>query len=136
MPNDDHDARVDAWIAARPSEPRAIRAWVERMPPMPERRERIVYKVTEQPAPVIAAAPPREELPELNPAVEALADAIGATTGRLERRIRELELQLGYERRLRELENKLSRLTADLDADHSRSAAPLIPLRGGGKNAA
>jgi hypothetical protein len=65
-----------------------------------------------------------------------LAKEAGAMIGKLQRRVRELELQTGYEQRLRELEAKINKLSADMDADHAPSAAPLIPLRGGRGNAA
>ena len=49
----------------------------------------------------------------------------------LEQRLRELELQFAYERRIRECETKLDKLSADIDAGHARTAAPLTPLKGG-----
>jgi hypothetical protein len=44
-------------------------------------------------------------------------------------------MQVGFEKRIREVEAKIDKLSADMDADHAHSAAPLIPLRGG-RNAA
>ena len=68
--------------------------------------------------------------------VMLLADDVGEVVGRLERRVRELENQLGFEKRIRELELKIIKLSADMDADHSRTGAPLIPLKGGRDGAA
>jgi len=42
-----------------------------------------------------------------------LAEEAGTMLGKLERRVRELEMQVGYEKQLRELESKLNRLSAD-----------------------
>jgi len=139
---------IDAWSEQMPdvSDRRALKAWLDAMPEVrsqtpPPADDALVYKTTERPPPVAKEidAPPtwvdvaRSEALLL---VEALADEVGADFGKLEQRVGELENQVGFEKRLRELELKLGKLSADMDADHSRTAAPLIPLKGGRDGAA
>src|SRR5262249_26000388 len=135
---------IDVWIEQQPdvSDTRALRRWLDAMPEVrsqtsvPAPSDELVYKTIERPAPPIEPTPQmsdwadvaRREALQL---VEALAEEVGTETGKLERRVRELENQLGLERRIRELELKIVKLSADMDADHSRTVSPLISLRGG-----
>ena len=128
--------------------------------PAPSSDDRVIYKTIER------AAPVEKETTQMDPAterawndwaeghvdvvrreaqqlVEILADEVGSETGKLQRRnceleqrVRELEIQLGFEKRIRELELKIIKLNADIAVDHSRTAAPLIPLKGGRDGAA
>jgi hypothetical protein len=156
MPSD-LDDQIDAWAAEMPSDTREIRTWVARMPEIRSSAppaDRVVFKTIEQPVSVVAQAEQTDTSDAWNAWATAhcdlvreemngLADEAGAMVGKLERRVQELErrnheleMRIGYEERLRELETKLARLGADLDADHSRTAAPLIPLKGGRGSAA
>jgi hypothetical protein len=151
MPQHDLNDQIEAWAAEMPTDTRAIRAWADRMPRIrssaPASVDRVIYKTTEQPSPVAQAeqtdtsdawnawAEAHVDIArhQARETLEALADEAGAMIGRvenrtheLERRVRELELQLGYENRIRELEAKIASLSADLDADHSRRAAAAI----------
>ena len=144
---------TDVWIEQQPdvSDTRALRRWLDAMPEVraqtpPPADAGLVYKTTEQPPPTAE----QQQQMDLDVArsealhlVEALADEVGSELGKLakrnselEQRVRELEVQLGYEKRIRELELKITKLSADLDADHSRTAAPLIPLLKGGRGSA
>jgi hypothetical protein len=152
MPRD----AIDVWAEQRPDagDRRALERWLDAMPEIrsqtskPAPSNELVYKTIERPAPTAEASPQmdptterawndwaeshvdvaRREAQEIT---EILAEEVGTITGKLERRIHELEIQLAYEKRLHEFEIRLSKLTADLDADHARTAAPLIPLKGG-----
>jgi hypothetical protein len=135
---------IDLWCEQQPdvSDRHALRRWLDAMPavrdaPRPSADD---DKVTERPP--IAEEPPQMDLDvarsEALQLVEGLADEVGSELGKLaqrnselEQRVRELEVQFGYEQRLRELELKIAKLIGDLDADHSRTAAPLLALRGG-----
>jgi hypothetical protein len=155
---------TDLWIEQQPdvSDRRALRRWLDEMPEVKSQTpspadDGLIYKTVERPPPV------EKETTQMDPTterawndwaegvargealrlVEGLADEVGGEFGKLvqrnselERRVRELELQLSYEKRIRELELKIIKLNADMDADHSRTAAPLIPLRGGRGSAA
>jgi hypothetical protein len=159
------DRDEDDWCNQMPdvSNRRAFNAWLDRMPVIESRtskqKDQLVYKTIERPSPV------EKETTQMDPAterawndwaeghvdvvrreaqqlVEILADEVGSETGKLQRRnceleqrVRELEIQLGFEKRIRELELKIIKLSADID-DHSRTAAPLIPLKGGRDGAA
>jgi hypothetical protein len=112
----------------------------------PAPSDELVYKVTERPAPI--AEEKQMDLldvarSEAQQFVEFLADEVGSEIGKLaqrnselERRVRELEVQLAFEKRLRELELRMVKLNDDMDADHSQTASPLIPLKGGRGSAA
>ena len=144
---------TDVWIEQQPdvSDTRALRRWLDAMPEVraqtpPPADAGLVYKTTEQPPPTAE----QQQQMDLDVArsealhlVEALADEVGGELAKLaqrnselERHVRELELQIAYEKRVRELENKIGKLSADIDFDHSRTAAPLIPLKGGRDGAA
>jgi hypothetical protein len=148
---------VDLWCEQRPnvSDRTAMQRWLDAMPEVRSQTrtltradDELVYKVIERPAPEKETSQmdstterawndwaediARREAMQI---VEALADEIGAMTGQLERRVRELEVQVGHEQRIRELESKLSKLSADLDTDHTRTP-PLIPFKGGRNDAA
>jgi hypothetical protein len=147
------------------SDRRALRRWLDAMPevrsqtsvPAPSSDDRVIYKTIER------AAPVEKETTQMDPTterawndwaegvarrealrlVEMLAEEVGTETGKLQRRdgeleqrVRELEIQLGFEKRIRELELKIIKLNADIAVDHSRTAAPLIPLKGGRDGAA
>jgi hypothetical protein len=144
---------IDLWAEQQPdvSDRRALRRWLDAMPEVRSQTpspadDGLIYKTVERPPPVAEEQPQmdldvaRSEALHL---VEALADEVGSEVGKLakrnselEQRVRELEVQLGYEKRIRELELKIVKLSADMDADHSRTAAPLIPLKGGRDGAA
>jgi hypothetical protein len=136
---------IDIWCEQQPdvSDRRALQRWLNAMPEVrsqtPSADDRLIYKTIERPAPV---DPPTERdyldvaRSEALQLVEILADEVGSDLGKLERRVHALENQLGLEKRIRELELQLIKLSADMDADHSRTAAPLIPLRGGRDGAA
>jgi hypothetical protein len=150
---------IDVWAEQQPdvSDARALRRWLDAMPEVrsqttPSADDRLIYKTVERPPPVEkettqmrawndwAEGVARREALRL---VEMLAEEVGTETGKLQRRnseleqrVRELEIQLGFEKRIRELELKIIKLSADMDADHSQTAAPLIPLRGGRDGAA
>jgi hypothetical protein len=147
MPRD----ATDLWAEAMPdvSDRRALRKWLDAMPQIESTSmstrttDDLVYKTFETP-PVAAAAPTMsdEQSRAWNDWAKAhvavareetniLADEAGAMIGKLERRVRKLEMQVRYEKKLQELETKLNQLSADMDTDHARTAAPLIPLRGG-----
>jgi hypothetical protein len=148
---------IDLWAEQQPdvSDRRALQRWLDAMPEVRSQTpspadDGLIYKTVERPPPV------EKETPQMGPTterawndwaeglarrealqlVEILAEEVGTDLGKLEQRVCELENQLGLERRLRELELKLGKLSADMDADHSRTAAPLIPLKGGRDGAA
>jgi hypothetical protein len=148
MPRD----AIDHWSEAMPdvSNRRALRKWLDAMPQiestsMPTRTTNdLVYKTFETPAPIAEVAPTMsdEQSRAWNDWAKAhvevareetniLAEEAGSMIGKLQRRVRDLEMQVGYEKRLRELEAKLNKLSGDMDANHARAAAPLIPLKGG-----
>jgi hypothetical protein len=140
---------IDVWIEQQPdvSDTRALRRWLDAMPEVrsqtsvPAPSDEVVYKTIERPGPPIEPAPQMSDWADVARSealqlVEALAEEVGTEIGKLERRVRELENQLGLERRIRELELKIIKLSADMEADHSRTAAPLIPLKGGRGSAA
>jgi hypothetical protein len=142
---------IDRWCEQRPgvSDRRAMQRWLDAMPEVSsqpiETRANVIYKTIERPA------PDEKETSQMDPIterawrdwaediarrearrlVEGLAEEIGDITAQLENRIRELEVQFGHDRRIHELESKLNKLNADIDANHTRTAAPLIPLKGG-----
>jgi hypothetical protein len=143
---------VDVWCEQRPSvsDRKAMQRWLDAMPEVspssiaPARSDDLIFKTIENPPPVKEVDPVIDDgLGAPETPIEALADEIGAMVGRLERRVREIEVQLSYEQRIRglevqfkeqrihELESKLNKLSADMDAGHARTAAPLIPLKGG-----
>jgi hypothetical protein len=134
---DQTEAEYQSWRAQR-----------QRTAPAPN--DELVYKTVERPAP-----PEQQQHQQMSEEqnrawndwakahvevareeTNLLAKEAGSMIGKLERRVRELEMQVGYEKQLRELEAKLNKLSADMDADHARTAAPLIPLKGGRSNAA
>jgi len=155
---------IDLWAEQQPdvSDRRALQRWLDAMPEVrsqtpPPVDDGLIYKTVERLPPV------EKETTQIDPTterawndwaegvargealrlVEGLADEVGGEFGKLaqrnselERRVRELEVQLAYEKRLRELENQISKLSADIDANHARAAAPVIPLRGGRDGAA
>jgi hypothetical protein len=145
---------IDLWAEQQPdvSDRRALRRWLDAMPAVPSQTslpappDELVYKTTERPPPIAEEQPQmdldvaRSEALQL---VEGLADELGSELGKLaqrnselEQRVRELEVHLAYEKRIRELELKIIKLSADMDADHSRTVAPLIPLKGARDGAA
>ena len=144
---------TDVWAEQQPdvSDRRALQRWLDAMPEVrsqttPSADNGLIFKITERPPPT-AEQQPQMDLDvarsEALLLVEGLADEVGSNlaaltqrNSELEQRVRELEVQLGYEKRIRELENRIGRLTADLDANHARAVAPLIPLRGGRDGAA
>jgi hypothetical protein len=142
---------IDIWCEQQPdvSNRKALEQWLDSMPtyadpPRPSSDDGLVYKVIERPPPVeketLAISNDYLDVArgEAMQLVETLADFVGEDIGKLaqrnselEHRVRELEVQFAYEKRVRELELKIIKLSADMDADHSRTAAPLIPLKGG-----
>ena len=122
-----------------PADDGLIYKTVERAPPV-EKETTQMDPVTERAWNDWAEGVARREALRL---VEMLAEEVGTETGKLQRRdgeleqrVRELEIQLGFEKRIRELELKIIKLNADIAVDHSRTAAPLIPLKGGRDGAA
>jgi hypothetical protein len=127
---------TDVWIEQQPavSDRRALRRWLDEMPEVgaqtpPSVDDGLIYKTTEQPPPVANEIDDPQTWVDVARSealllVEALADEVGSELGKLAQRNSELE------RRVRELENQIGKLSADLDAHHAYAAAPLIPLRG------
>jgi hypothetical protein len=148
---------IDLWAEQQPdvSDRGALQRWLDAMPEVRSQTpspadDGLIYKTVER------APPVEKETTQMDPVterawndwaegvarrealrlVEMLAEEVGTETGKLERRVRELEIEIGFEKRIRELELKIIKLSADMDADHSRTGAPLIPLKGGRDGAA
>jgi hypothetical protein len=129
----------------------ALRLWLDRMPAIesgPSRQQTApTHRNDEPPAPAVDPSDEEQQRwdawaqshvavarDETQRIADILAEIVGRETGQLKKRVRELELQISYESRIRKLEEKIDRLSADLDADHSRAVAPVIPLRGAKRN--
>jgi hypothetical protein len=162
MPDVSNKRAFNAWLAAMPQIESPLPAPVEPPPPAKVDKDLLSGQIRQQRDDLAAFV---EEVSELTEHVGGVVGGLERNNAKLTQRVRELELQIAYEKRLRKLENKLaSGSVAYLDAslretdmtnskfvkiehdgkiellkiewERDDNPAPVIPLRGGRNNAA